>query len=154
MVLLTRRKTALLYADRRRMVGGDKFIMTVLGWIGFLGIAIFIILICEIIAVFIDGGYVTALGIAAILIIGICIAMHWYYGNTQSGKRAIKSQESNFNEGIERTVKVYDVNGELITEYDGKFDITYDDDRILFDDENGKRHVIYYPTGTVVIDER
>lgn len=136
------------------MVGGDKFIMTVLGWIVFICIAVFIILICGLIASFIEYGYVTAFVIGAILIIGVCIAMHWYYGNTQSGKRAIKSQESNFNDGIERTVKVYDVNGELITEYDGKFDITYDDDRILFDDENGKRHVIYYPTGTVVIDER
>ena len=29
----------------------------------------------------------------------------------------------------------------------------YDDDRILFDDENGLRHIIYYPTGTVIIDE-
>ena len=27
-------------------------------------------------------------------------------------------------------------------------------DSFDFDDENGKRHVIYYPTGTVVIDER
>ena len=24
----------------------------------------------------------------------------------------------------------------------------------IFDDENGKRHVIYYPTGTVIVDEK
>lgn len=29
----------------------------------------------------------------------------------------------------------------------------YKCDRILFDDEQGKRHVIYYPTGTVTVDE-
>ena len=80
--------------------------------------------------------------------------MLWWFNNTASGKRAFKTQESNFNDGIERMVKVYDVNGELIVGYDGKFDITYDDDRILFDDENGKRHIIYDPTGTVVIDEK
>ena len=57
------------------------------------------------------------------------------------------------NKGIDRTVKVYDVNGKLIQEYDGKFDIEYDDDRIVFDDENNKRHIIYYPTGTIIIDE-
>ena len=80
--------------------------------------------------------------------------MHWYFNNTATGRRAYKSQESNFNNGIERVVRVYDVNGKLITEYDGKFDITYDNDRILFDDQNGKRHVIYYPTGTVTVHEK
>ena len=48
---------------------------------------------------------------------------------------------------------MYDMNGGLIQEYSGKFDIDYDDDRIIFDDENNKRHVIYYPTGTIIIDE-
>jgi len=42
----------------------------------------------------------------------------------------------------------------MIKTYDGKFDIDHDDNRIIFDDEQGKRHVIYYPTGTVVVDEK
>lgn len=87
-------------------------------------------------------------------IVIIMLIMIWYFNSTATGKRAFKSQESNFNNGIERIVKVYDINGQLITQYDGKFDITYDNDRILFDDENGKRHIVYYPTGTVVIDEK
>ena len=128
--------------------------MTVLGWIGFICISVFILIASLTVAFCEDGGYKLAVGIWLILSAIICLGMLWYYGNTQSGKRAFKSQESNFGDGIERIVKVYDVNGQLITEYDGKFDITYDDDRILFDDENGKRHVIYYPTGTVIIDER
>lgn len=136
------------------MGGGDKFIMTVLGWIGFICISIFILIVSLVVAACAENGYTLSVGIWLILSAIICFGMLWYYNNTQSGKRAFKSQESNFGDGIERTVKVYDVNGQLITEYDGKFDITYDDDRILFDDENGKRHVIYYPTGTVVIDER
>ena len=128
--------------------------MTVLGWIGWACISVFILVISLVVAVCAERGYIVAVVISVILMITVFLGMHWYYNNTQSGKRAFKSQESNFGDGIERTVKVYDVNGQLITEYDGKFDITYDDDRILFDDENGKRHVIYYPTGTVVIDER
>lgn len=98
------------------------------------------------------GNIVTA-GLAVIVCVALFFGMCWYYQNTESGKRAIKSQESNFNAGIERRVEVYDMEGELIKEYEGRFDVTYDDDRILFDDEKGKRHVIYYSTGTVVIDE-
>ena len=130
--------------------------MTVGGWILFIIIAFLIFLLCFGIALGDDEriGYVIATIISVLLIFAIGLGMHWYYNNTASGKRAFKSQESNFKDGIERTVKVYDVNGQLITEYDGKFDITYDNDRILFDDEKGKRHVIYYPTGTVIIDER
>lgn len=97
--------------------------------------------------------------IAIALLVGIIICgimwgiTAWYYNNTEEGKRAFKTQQSNFNGGITREVKVYDVEGDLIAEYKGKFDIEYDDDRILFDDENGNRHIIYYPTGNVIIDE-
>ena len=98
--------------------------------------------------------WVVSIGIAVILCVGLFIGVNAYYNNTESGKRALKSQESNFNSGIERVVTIYDVNGEVIKQYDGKFDVEYDDDRILFDDENGKRHVVYYTTGTVAIDEK
>lgn len=91
--------------------------------------------------------------LTVIAIIGIVMAMRWYYSSTAEGARAMKTQESNFNNGMQRTVKVYDATGGLIQEYTGKFDIEYDDDRILFDDENGLRHIIYYPTGTVIVDE-
>lgn len=77
----------------------------------------------------------------------------WYYNNSESGKRALKTQKSNYTGGITREVKIYDVNGNVMREYKGKFDIEYDDDRILFDDEKGNRHIIYYTTGTVTIDE-
>lgn len=57
------------------------------------------------------------------------------------------------NGGTERTVEVYDATGNLLKTYRGKFDIDYDDSRIIFDDEENRRHVIYYPTGTVIVDE-
>ena len=97
-----------------------------------------------------------SIGAAATLIITaiICVAFIWYRSNSASGQRALKDQESNLNGGISRTVSVYDINGELIRQYFGKFDIETDKDSyVLFDDEDGCRHIIYYTTGTIIIDE-
>ena len=128
--------------------------MTVGGWIVFVVISIFVICGCLGMGCNFEGaGFVVSALIGVIICIFICVGMHWYYNNTASGQRAIKTQESDFNMGIDRKVCVYDVNGGLIKEYEGKFDVDYDDDRIIFDDENGLRHIIYYPTGTVIIDE-
>ena len=77
----------------------------------------------------------------------------WYYNNTEDGARALKTQDSNFNGGIERQVIVYDANGDVIEEYQGKFDVEYDSNQILFDDENGQRHIICFGSGTVIINE-
>ena len=113
-----------------------------------------IVIIVGGIAIGLDSDYKA---IPIIVAIVICLALWgvaiWYYQNTESGKRALKTQKSNLSGGITREVKVYDVEGDLIAQYKGKFDIEYDDDRILFDDENGNRHVIYYPTGNVIVDE-
>lgn len=130
--------------------------MTLGGW------AIFIILTICIIVVFValccstenNGLRLLYVFLPIILVIGLYAVLNWYYSKTASGLRAMKSQESNFTNGIEREVTVYDVNGKVIKRYDGRFDVDYDDNRIIFDDENGKRHVIYYPTGTVIIDEK
>ena len=77
------------------------------------------------------------------------------YSNTASGQRAYKDQQSNFNVNqITREVIVYDINGNVITTYTGKFDIETDNEKyILFDDEDGLRHIIYYTTGTVIVNE-
>ena len=81
----------------------------------------------------------------------------WQF-RTESGARALKDQEINFNGGIERVLKVYDVTGNLIEKYEGKFDIETENASgatyIVFDDENGKRHIIYYTTATIIIDEK
>lgn len=127
--------------------------MPIIGWVIYILISIVIVIICAFIAI--DSNMVSVLSVVAFCLCFILfLAMHWYFNNTATGRRVYKSQESNFNNGIDRVVRVYDVNGQLITEYEGKFDITYDNDRILFDDQNGKRHVIYYPTGTVTVDEK
>ena len=149
--------------------------MTIGGWILFALVSALILGVCIIIAYclcekikdldFVNkkrGPYPALIVIDIILcgalIVGFACFQFWYYGNTASGQRAFKDQESNFENGTERIVTVYDVNGEVIKQYDGRFDVeTGNVDNapyILFDDENGKRHIIYYTTGTVVIDEK
>ena len=127
--------------------------MTVSGWIIFAIIAAVIMISAMGIADAFDLNIVSGF-LVGIILSGIVLGiMLFYYNNTASGKRAFKSQESDFNYGIERSVEVYDATGNLLKTYSGKFDVDYDDNRIIFDDENNKRHVIYYPTGTVIIDE-
>lgn len=92
--------------------------------------------------------------ILGVLTIGVCILIGWWNLNSASGRRAYKDQESNLNGGIKRVVTVYDINGGIIETYEGKFDIETDrESYILFDDEQGLRHIIYYTTGTITVDE-
>ena len=119
-------------------------------------ITIFIILITIIIASIIIWKFHHKLNVVmgTIVIAIIIIASVFYLTSTEGGKRLIKDLTSNVSGGIPRHVKVYDINGKIIEEYKGTFDIeTTNDNYILFDDENGLRHIIYFTTGTVIIDE-
>ena len=130
--------------------------MTIGGWILFILIAVVIVSIGLVIGASVSDdakGVIIGGLIALIICVPIGIFFGWWYSNTESGKRAIKTQESNFQGGIERKVEEYDMNGSLIKSYQGKFDVDYNECRIIFDDEKGLRHIIYYPTGTVIIDE-
>lgn len=66
-----------------------------------------------------------------------------------TGYAYMKSIGSDFNGGLERTVKVYDYNGNKLAEYKGKIDIQEDENKVFFD-LKGKRVVIY---NAVVITE-
>lgn len=98
-------------------------------------------------------GLVTTIILGIGLIIGTWVGINWYYTGTEAGKRAIKTQDSNFHSGIEREVIVYDMDGDELERYRGKFDVEYTDGRVLFDDEQGNRHIIYFKSGTVIINE-
>ena len=91
--------------------------------------------------------------LAIIVVFVIFLVGHWWCNNTESGKRAMKSQEINFNNNIEREVKVYDINGEVVESYRGRFDVSYNDEQVMFDDEQGHRHIIYFKTGMVTVND-
>lgn len=105
-----------------------------------------------------DTGVGASVMVLALLLAATLIITPFVYMGTEKGKRALKDQKSNFNNGIERVVKVYDISGELIEQYEGKFDIEVSNSSgtpyIVFDDDKGKRHIIYYTTGTIIVDEK
>ena len=101
-----------------------------------------------------DGSMIAGGIVTVIISVGVGAGILWWMFGTAGGARAAKDFQSTINNGIERIVTVYDINGDVIKEYSGKFDIKTRQDSILFDDENGKRHIIYYSTGTVIVDEK
>lgn len=90
-----------------------------------------------------------AVGIIAILVtmflIGSLVGLFlWYNSSTASGVRAVKDQQSELGNGIDRTIVVTAEDGREIYRYDGKCDIETDSsDYILFEDANKKRVIIY-----------
>ena len=81
-----------------------------------------------------------AAAIASVLALGGCASV----------SRAVKSFESDFSGGLDRTVDVYTNTGQLVESYEGKIDIRYEDNRTLFD-LNGKRVTIN--GGIVIVEE-
>lgn len=73
----------------------------------------------------------------------------FYYNGTEAGKRAVKTGKSNLSGGINRTVTVYDYNGNQIDSWTGTFDVTNSEYETYFDID-GKRVVIH---GGIVINE-
>ena len=74
-------------------------------------------------------------------------------GCTEMQKRELKSFESNWNGGLNRTLTLYDYNGNVIKTWEGKFDIrdSGSDNQIFFD-LDGKR--IWIQGGIVVSEEK
>ena len=68
-----------------------------------------------------------------------------------STKRSIKSVVSDYSGGLNRTITLYDYNGNEIKSWTGKFDVEDNESRVFFDDEDGKRVIIY--NGIVVNEE-
>ena len=99
---------------------------------------------------------IIALLIEIMLMVAIVGGCALYNTRTESGKRHLKTWESETTGGIDRTVTVYDIEGEEIVKYQGRFDIEESSQegvvKIKFDCD-GKRHIIYAQTGTVLIDE-
>ena len=88
--------------------------------------------------------------ISGIIMLVIIVAVIALFLNTASFKRYFKSIRSDFSGGLNRTVTVYDYNGQVIKQYDGKFDIQENDTKVFFDMDDGRRINIY---NAVVIAE-
>ena len=86
-------------------------------------------------------------------IVAVVVVVFIVYTNTASFQRSWKSVKSDFGNGLNREVIVYDAVGNELYHQTGKFDIEFYDDRIMYDDENGNRHNIYFKTGTVIVNE-
>ncbi|SEL77309.1 hypothetical protein SAMN04487770_11735 [Butyrivibrio sp. ob235] len=89
-------------------------------------------------------------GIAVVFVMifmGIIIVL-----NKASVQRALKSINSEYSGGLDRTVTVYDYDGNEITQYTGKIDIedTETGGKVKFD-LDGKRTIIY--GGIVIVQE-
>ena len=68
-----------------------------------------------------------------------------------SFERSVKDTVSDVTGGLNRTITVYDYNGNAIKTYEGKIDISESDGEKVKFDLNGKRTIIY--GGIVIVDE-
>ena len=126
--------------------------MTIGAWLAFICISAIIICVGVLIdygADLLTGGKVATYTICAVLIIVTFVCCHWWVNNTAAGQRARKTQDSNFGGGLHRIVTVYSYDGTPIKSWEGRFDVTENDQETWFD-FNGKRVIIQ---GGIVINE-
>ena len=79
------------------------------------------------------------------LVAGICAAVNIFV----AAKIGIDSTEQQM--CTDQSVKVYDTNGNLIEQYEGE--VAVSGTRITVEDKDGKKHVIYSNSGTVIVEE-
>lgn len=60
-----------------------------------------------------------------------------------SWDRAVTDLKSDIDGGMQRTIKVYTANGDLIAEYEGKIDLDVNDGGYVKFDYDGKRYIYY-----------
>ncbi len=85
--------------------------------------------------------------------VAAALALVTLTGCGASCARFQKTWDSNMDGGLNREIVVYSATGDEVWRFSGKFDVEYSSGRILFDDENNKRHTIYFENGTVIINE-
>lgn len=79
------------------------------------------------------------------------VAMVGLTSCTESQQRELKSIKSNWTGGLDRTVTVYDYNGQEIKSWSGHFDVKETDrNSVYFDTAEGKRVII---SGGIIINE-
>ena len=82
--------------------------------------------------------------LAAISLVFICgLIVFMTTGCTASFNRACVDVKSNFGGGLDRIIRVYTANGELLAQYEGKIDLKSNDGGYVKFDFNGKRYIYY-----------
>lgn len=124
--------------------------------IAFIGACILGAIVCAIINFITDEKAKTATFVIA-FILTVSLVMGGavlYINKSQSGIRLKKEYTSEYHGGIKRELKVYSMNGTLLYEDSGKFDVDYDDGRIKYVDQHGKVKIIYLgDSASVVVKE-
>lgn len=88
-----------------------------------------------------------------ILIVFLAVICALNFVSCESCSRDMKSLKSDLNGGLERTLVVYDYNGDTLQVYEGKFDIRDNGaDNQVFFDLNGKR--VWIQGGIVISEEK
>ncbi|EAR08592.1 hypothetical protein [Reinekea blandensis] len=87
------------------------------------------------------------LGLGSVLLAVLVLA-----SCTESFQREMKTTVSEFTGGLSRSAKVYSSDGDLIAQYEGKFDVQSSEfgNKVLFD-VDGKRVIIY--NAIVIVEE-
>lgn len=119
--------------------------MTIGGWIGF---ALFVLCVVGGVILIMacwesTPGRVLTVILGVAVIVAILLGMFWWFNNTASGQRALTDQKSELANGLERVVKVYTANGDIIAEYEGIIDIEGNDGGYVLFDYQGKRYTYY-----------
>ena len=101
-------------------------------------------------------GSVGSLLVTIIILFAFVGVSRWYNTSTASGARAVKDQQSELSNGLERSIVVTAEDGREIYRYEGKCDIETDNDNyILFEDANHKRIIIYKGVqDTIIVSEK
>lgn len=119
--------------------------MTIGGWIVFLFLAACLIALGVFVAICADSlaARIATPIICGVICVVLLVGMLWYYNNTASGQRALVDQESELSNGMERVIRVYTANGDLIAEFEGRIDIEGNDGGYVLFDYQGKRYTYY-----------
>ena len=89
-----------------------------------------------------------------LMIIVLIIGVLFTTTGCASWNKWTKDLESEYGNGLNRVVKVYSMDGKLLETYEGKIDINYEDNRVLFQINGGNRIAIYGNTAVVVVEEK
>lgn len=78
---------------------------------------------------------IVAVGMAVMLALGMTGCASW--------NRMVTDVKSDFAVGMQRTIKVYTANGDLLAEYEGKIDLSSNEGGYVKFDYDGKRYIYY-----------